>query len=292
MNKSDSMLAPVWRCRNHVFGAPARPLIMGILNVTPDSFSDGGCYRDKNRAVEHALEMVAAGVDIIDVGGESTRPGAEPVELAEELQRVIPVVEAIHRRVDVVLSVDTSKSEVAEQALAAGAHIINDVAALAGDAHMAEVARNFTAGVILMHRQGDSRAMQLAPHYEDVVREVSDFLRDRAEYAVAQGIQREALALDPGIGFGKTVAHNVALLGRLAAFCVLGRPLVVGLSRKRFLGDLTGRGVEERSAGGLGAMAFCLCQGARILRVHAVAETVDCARVVHALMEERQHVAD
>jgi len=280
----------IWQCRNRVFRlawTAERPLIMGILNVTPDSFSDGGRYHDKNSAVEHGLQMVQDGADIIDVGGESTRPGATPVSLDNELERVVPVVEALSRREDVALSVDTMKSEVAERALVSGAHIINDVSALSADQRMVDVAKTYGAGVILMHKLGDPRTMQAQALYEDVVREVRDYLISRVDYAERLGLARSTLAIDPGIGFAKTAGHNVSLLANLSALRTCGRPIVVGLSRKAFIGQLTGRGVEERDAGTLGALAFCLGEGAQILRVHDVQAVRDMVQVLSALRKEK-----
>jgi dihydropteroate synthase len=288
MNDSDS--DAIWQCRNRVFRLAERPLIMGILNVTPDSFSDGGRYHDKNSAVEHGLQMVRDGADIIDVGGESTRPGAAPVSLDTELERVVPVVAALGRREDIVLSVDTMKSEVAERALAAGAHIVNDVSALSADPRMADVAKAYGAGVILMHKRGDPRSMQAQALYADVVREVRDYLIARVDYAERLGLARNTLAIDPGIGFAKTAGQNVSLLAHLSALQTCGRPIVVGLSRKAFIGQMTGRGVEERDAGTLGALAFCLGEGAQILRVHDVSAVCDVVRVLGVLRKEKYRV--
>ena len=288
MNDSDADL--IWQCRNRVFRTAERPLIMGILNVTPDSFSDGGRYHDKNSAVEHGLQMVQDGADIIDVGGESTRPGAAPVSLDDELERVVPVVAALSRREDIVLSVDTMKSEVAERALASGAHIINDVSALSADPRMAAVAKAYGAGVILMHKLGCPRTMQAQALYADVVREVRDYLIARVDYAERLGLARSTLAIDPGIGFGKTAGHSVSLLAHLSALRTCGRPIVVGLSRKAFIGQMTGRDVEDRDAGTLGALAFCLGEGAQILRVHDVKAVRDVVQVLSALRKEKCRV--
>lgn len=280
----------IWQCRNRAFHPGERPLIMGILNVTPDSFSDGGRYHDKNRAVEHGLQMVQDGADIIDVGGESTRPGATPVSLDDELERVVPVVEALRRREDTVLSVDTMKSEVAERALAVGAQIVNDVSALSADPRMAETAKAYGAGVILMHKRGEPRTMQTQALYADVVREVRDYLSARVAYAERLGLARNTLAIDPGIGFGKTAEHNVSILANLSALRTCGRPIVVGLSRKAFIGQMTGRGVADRDAGTLGALAFCMGEGAQILRVHDVKAVRDVVQVLSALRKEKCRV--
>lgn len=278
----------IWRCRDREFQLGAKPLLMGILNVTPDSFSDGGRFYGGDRAVEHGLKMAWEGADILDVGGESTRPGAAPIPADEELDRVIPVIKALSRSCQAVLSVDTMKSAVAEQALASGAHIVNDVSALTADPRMADVVRESRAGAILMHMRGEPRTMQEDPRYEDVVREVRDYLQARIEKLAGKGIDRDALAVDPGIGFGKTAEHNVRLLACLSALRACGRPIVVGLSRKRFLERLTGRGVEERLAGSLGALAYGLLAGAQIMRVHDVRESRDVIEVMNALIQEKQ----
>ncbi|MBU4198593.1 MAG: dihydropteroate synthase [Verrucomicrobia bacterium] len=278
----------VWKCRDREFRRGAKPLLMGILNVTPDSFSDGGRFYDGDRAVERGLEMVREGAAILDVGGESSRPGAAPVPADEELARVIPVIKALSRSCQAVLSVDTMKSAVAEQALAAGAHIVNDISALTADPRMADVVRESRAGAILMHMRGEPRTMQEDPRYEDVVREVRDYLRTRVDELTGKGIDRDALAIDPGIGFGKTAEHNVRLLACLGALRNCGRPIVVGLSRKRFLEHLTGRGVGERMAGSLGALAYGLLEGAHVMRVHDVRESRDVIEVMNVLIQEKQ----
>lgn len=257
-----------------------RPLVMGIVNVTPDSFSDGGQFRDAHAAIEHGLRLVAAGADILDIGGESTRPGAEPVSLAEELDRVIPVVEGL-REASVALSVDTMKPEVMRAALAAGADMINDVNALRALGAWA-VVRDSRCGLCLMHMRGEPRTMQQAPHYQDVVREVSDFLRQRLDEALACGIARERLLIDPGLGFGKTLEHNIALFKSLAALADIA-PVLVGVSRKSMLGQITGRPVGERLAASVTAAVLAAQRGAAVLRVHDVAATVDALRVWQAL---------
>lgn len=281
-----------WQCRGHSFqlGEEERPLIMGVLNVTPDSFSDGGRFIDRDRAVERGLQMVNDGADIIDIGGESTRPGARPVPADEELSRVIPVIEGLSKEADIVLSVDTMKADVAECALEAGAHIVNDVSAMTADPRIADVVKTFGAGAILMHMQGEPRTMQHLPQYDNVVRDVCDYLKLRIDALVKFGIDLETLAVDPGIGFGKTAEHNIQLIGHLSAFSDCGRPIVIGLSRKRFLGDLTGQEVGDRLAGSIGAMAYSLVQGVHVVRVHDVKESRDAARVVNKLiLESRNH---
>jgi dihydropteroate synthase len=258
---------------------------MGIVNVTPDSFSDGGRHATAEAAVAHGLDLVCQGADILDIGGESSRPGAEPVSTEEELHRVLPVVRGLAAAADVPLSVDTTKSEVARQALEAGAHIINDITALRGDPAMAEVVRAYGAGVILMHMQGTPATMHLEPHYDDVVREVRAFLDTRLQAAADLGIAELQVVLDPGIGFGKTAAHNLELLAHLETFQSLGRPVCLGVSRKRFLGHLLGRPVEERLAGALAVAGFALGRGAvQVLRVHDVGPTRDVVEVFQVLL--------
>jgi dihydropteroate synthase len=257
---------------------------MGIVNVTPDSFFDGGRFLQTDVAIAHGLELVHQGADLLDIGGESTRPGSHPVALDEELQRVGPVVTALAQQTTVAISVDTSKAEVAAACLQAGAHLVNDVTGLTGAAHMAEVVRDFSAGVIVMHMQGTPATMQNAPRYDDVVTDVSSFFAERLQSLTALGIPLDAIALDPGIGFGKTRGHNIALLAQLAKFRALGRPVCLGVSRKGFLGNLLERPLEERLAGSLAAAAYALAQDAvQILRVHDVAETRDLVRVWEVL---------
>jgi len=275
-----------WHCRDRVLQTGVVPLVMGIVNVTPDSFCDGGRYLDPGAAIEHGLRLVADGAAILDVGGESTRPGADPVPEAEEIERVVRVVEELARRSGVAVSVDTTKAGVARHAIEAGAAIINDVTALTGDPDMVRVAAETGAGVILMHMQGTPRTMQRDPSYLDVVADVREYLAARMEDVKSRGVTVEALAIDPGIGFGKTVEHNVRLLGGLSALTSLGRPVVVGLSRKSFLGKLTGREAPERLPATLAASAFCAWQGAHVLRAHDVRETVDALRVAVRLAED------
>jgi dihydropteroate synthase len=274
----------LWRLRNSELPLGSRCLVMGIVNVTPDSFSDGGRFLHIDAAIAHGLELVRQGADLLDVGGESTRPGSQPVSLDEELQRVAPVVTALAQQIRVPISIDTSKAEVARACLEAGAHIVNDVTSLTGDAHMAGVVRDLGAGAILMHMQGTPATMQIAPRYDDVITDLSRFFAERLQSLAAVGIPPEAIALDPGIGFGKTREHNIALLARLAEFAPLGRPICLGVSRKGFLGKLLDRPVEERLAASLGAAAFALAQNAaQILRVHDVAQTRDLVLVWDAL---------
>lgn len=270
MSPSDSSRAGKWQIRRGELDLTGRPLLMGILNVTPDSFSDGGRYFDPGAAIARGLELVAAGADILDVGGESTRPGSEPVETAEELRRVIPVCEALARQAGVPLSVDTSKAAVAREAVAAGARIINDVTALAGDAEMLGVALETGCGVCAMHMQGTPRDMQRHPTYADVVAEVSDYLRLRRDVLSAAGIAWERIALDPGIGFGKNFEHNLALLRSIGRLHALGCPLLVGPSRKRFIGQVLGRPSPDLVAGTIGTALALAAEGVQVLRVHDV----------------------
>ena len=257
---------------------------MGVLNVTPDSFSDGGRYLDPDAALRHARAMVAEGADLVDVGGDSTRPGAEPVDAGEELGRVMPVVERLAG--DIAVSIDTSKAAVARAATAAGAVFVNDVTALQGDPEMAAVVADSGADLCLMHMLGEPRTMQDDPRYDDVVAEVAAFLEERLAFAIGAGIPEHRIWLDPGIGFGKTLEHNLELLRRLDEIVALGRPVVVGASRKRFLGALTGRGEAERLAGTVAANVMAFERGAHMFRVHDVAAARDALTVASATVDE------
>ena len=268
------------RCGTHTLDL-STPRVMGILNVTPDSFSDGGRFADLARAVEHGLAMVAAGADIIDVGGESTRPGAQAVSEADEIDRVIPVIAALVAA-GIPVSVDTSKAAVISAALSAGASMINDVRALQEPGALLAAASG-TAAICLMHMQGAPRTMQHDPQYTDVVREVRDFLSSRVEACVEAGVARERIAIDPGIGFGKRFEHNLALLAALPELQQLELPVLIGVSRKSMLSKLLGRGVEQRLAGSVAIATAASLAGVGILRVHDVAETVDAIRVAVAL---------
>lgn len=262
---------------------------MGILNVTPDSFSDGGRYTTLEKAVKHAQAMLSEGADILDVGGESTRPGSKPVSTEEELRRVIPVIEALCGTVDdVVVSVDTSKAEVAKEAISAGAHIINDVSALTRDPAMTDLAADTGAGVVLMHMQGEPGNMQSAPQYGNVVDDIAKYLEDRISDITRAGVREEQIAVDPGIGFGKTVEHNIRLIAELRRFKISGRPIVMGLSRKSFLASITGREVNERLAGSIAALTYSVLNGANVLRVHDVAASRDAIEVLSALTEHEE----
>jgi dihydropteroate synthase len=274
-----------WQCRHRTIDL-ARPVVMGILNVTPDSFSDGGRYSGVEAAVARAAQMVAEGAAIIDVGGESTRPGSLGVDAATELGRVVPVIERIAASLDVAISIDTSKVEVMAAAVEAGACIVNDVAALRAPGAREWAARART-GVCLMHMQGEPRTMQTDPRYHDVVGEVNAFLLNERARCVAAGIAPESIALDPGLGFGKRYEHSLALLKHLDHLTALGAPLLVGVSRKSFIGEVLKRGVEERLYGGLGLAAWAVSRGANVLRTHDVAPTRDAIRMVSAVLEGR-----
>ena len=261
-------------------------MIMGVLNVTPDSFSDGGDFFSAEKAIEQGQRMAAEGAQIIDIGGESTRPGAEAVSVDEELGRVIPVIEQLRASVSVLISIDTSKAAVARAALDAGATIINDVTAGRADPEMFALAAERKAALVLMHLQGTPRTMQVAPRYDDVVREVANFFRQQYERALEWGVDPMAIAFDPGIGFGKTVEHNLALLGHLERLRIQSRPLVVGVSRKSSLGKMIGSGkMEDRLAPTIAFTALLRERGANILRVHDVRENVAALRVTEALLK-------
>lgn len=258
--------------------------VMGVLNVTPDSFSDGGEFVQFSTALDHAQYMVEAGASIIDVGGESTRPGAEPVSVQQELDRVIPVIEALSGRVDAALSVDTSTPEVMREAATAGAHLLNDVRALTRPDALS-VAAEVGLPICLMHMQGQPGTMQLKPEYGDVVAEIKDYLAQRIEVCEGAGLSRQQLLIDPGFGFGKTLSHNLSLLQRLNEFLDLGCPMLAGLSRKSMIGDVLSKPAKQRLFGSISAAVIAAMKGAAIVRVHDVAETVDAIRVVNAVKQ-------
>ncbi len=258
------------------------PLVMGVVNVTPDSFSDAGRFLESHAAVAHGLRLEAEGAAVLDVGGESTRPGAQPVAEEEELRRVLPVVEGLAQSTGATVSIDTTKSAVAERTLHAGAGLVNDVSAFRFDPSMAGLVAGAKAGCCLMHMRGEPRTMQDDPRYDDVVSEVKAFLEERLAFAVAEGVEEDRVWLDPGIGFGKTVAHNLDLLRRLDEIVAVGRPVVVGTSRKSFLGRITGREVDDRVAATVASTVLAYERGAGIFRVHDVAAVVDALRVAAA----------
>jgi dihydropteroate synthase len=273
----------LWRCRDRTIDL-TRPVVMGILNVTPDSFSDGGRYAGLEPALARAERIAAEGALIIDIGGESTRPGALPVAAEVELERVIPVVEAIAGRLDIAISIDTSKPAVMAAALAAGACIVNDIRALTVPGARACAAEH-RAGVCLMHMQGNPSTMQVRPHYNDVTQEVSAFLQAQIAGCLSEGIPADAIAIDPGIGFGKTLEHSLTLLKDLPRLSLLGFPMLVGVSRKSVVGRILGKEVHERLYGALGLAALAVSAGARIIRTHDVAATWDAVRCVSAALQ-------
>jgi dihydropteroate synthase len=279
----------IFRARHFEFAFPRPTLVVGIVNVTPDSFSDGGKFLDPEAAVVRALELAGQGADILDIGGESTRPGAQPVSEAEELRRVVPVIEKLAAKVKIPLSIDTMKPAVAQAALQTGASIINDVAANREDDAMWKVAAAFRAGYICMHAQGKPQTMQKNPLYADVVREVGDFFRERLEKLDACGIAAEQVVLDVGIGFGKTTEHNLQLLANLESFTTMARPLLIGVSRKSFVGKLLGAEVGERLPASLACASLAIASGVQIIRTHDVAETVQAARMTEAVLARKKN---
>jgi len=260
-----------------------RTCIMGVLNITPDSFSDGGKYLDKEKAVQRAMEMARGGADIIDIGGESSRPGAVSISAAEEIERVIPVVEALIGKIEVPISVDTRKSEVAKEALSKGASFINDITALRADGDMAKVIAGFDAGCILMHMKGDPGNMQDAPHYDDVIGEISAYLAESIKLAEDSGIDPGKIIIDPGIGFGKTLEHNLLILKNLERFKELDKPIMVGTSRKSFIGKLTGKEADERIFGTAASIAAAILNGADIVRVHDVPQMREVSTIADSV---------
>ncbi len=273
----------MWRCGTHAVPLRERTLVMGIVNVTPDSFSDGGAFASVDDAVKRAIQLVSEGADLLDVGGESTRPGSDPVPADDEISRTAPVIQRIVQELpDVPVSIDTRKPGVARAAIDAGACIVNDISAGA-DPSMFDVVRDAGVGLVLMHMKGEPKTMQDDPTYHDVVAEVRGFLGDRVEAAVAAGIGRDRLCVDPGIGFGKSLEHNLAILRDIGAFHHLDVPLLVGPSRKRFVGVLTDTEVDDRVDGSAGAVAWCAAQSVEIVRVHDVKAMVRVVRVVDAI---------
>lgn len=275
----------IWRTSRRAFDLTHRGVIMGVINVTPDSFSDGGVFNDAATAIAHGLRLAEEGAEILDVGGESTRPGSGAVPRDEELRRVLPVIEGLAGRTPAALSIDTSKADVARAALEAGAEIINDVTALRGDGEMARVGAESGAGVVLMHMRGTPRTMQKDPRYDAVARDVAVFLRERLEAARAAGIARDRLAVDPGIGFGKTAEHNLELIASLGTIAGLGCPVVLGVSRKSFLAAAAGcPDVADRDAPTVALTSLGRELGARIFRVHTVRGNVEALRMTEAIL--------
>jgi dihydropteroate synthase len=281
----DSMHATgcVIKTRHGTMDARGRTLLMGIINVTPDSFYDGGKRLDPNRAVADGIGLIEAGADVIDIGGESTRPGAGAVSLAEELQRVLPVIQGLRQNVNVPISIDTYKAQVAQAALSEGADIVNDISALRFDPQMAVLVAAEKVPVVIMHMQGTPQTMQAEPCYNNVLREVQDFLTTQVHFAIEAGVERENIIIDPGIGFGKTLDHNLTLFRGLPALASMGQPLLLGASRKTFIGKILGVEPDERLEGSLAAAVAAVFGGAHILRVHDVKETRKAIRVADAI---------
>ncbi len=285
MNNQGMQKVPTtWRCGRFLFDFAKRkhPIVMGILNATPDSFSDGGRFRTPKDAIDQAHLMIANGVDLIDIGGESTRPGAEPVGLQEELDRVLPVIEAL-RDCGVPLSIDTYKAETMRQALKAGVDCVNDIWALRQEGAIDAVLENNDCGIVLMHMQRDPLTMQFNPEYQNVVAEVSLFLKERAELLIAKGVKPDRIAIDPGFGFGKSLEHNLNILANFDAFSTLGFTLLAGISRKSMIGKVTGKHTNERVAPSVAAAIMAADRGAKIIRVHDVPETVDALKLWEAV---------
>ncbi len=286
--ESSHAAAMRFQARQFSFEFPRPTVLMGIVNVTPDSFSDGGSFLDASAAVTHALQLADEGAEILDIGGESTRPGAMPVPVREEIQRVVPVIRELVRRTDRLISIDTQKPEVAAAALEAGAVIVNDIAANRSDPAMWRIVAESGAGYVCMHMQGTPADMQAAPQYQDVVREVREFFTDRLSRLEAAGVRREQVALDVGIGFGKRLEHNLALLAALSSFQTTNRPLLLGVSRKSFIEKLTGAGTSDRLPGSLAATLLAVVDGVQLIRTHDVAATRQALLVAAAINESKR----
>ena len=279
-------LPATWRCGHFLFDFTRRkkPLVMGILNATPDSFSDGGKFRTASDAIIQAELMIKSGADLIDIGGESTRPGAKPISLQEELDRVLPIIEAL-KGCGIPLSIDTYKAETMRQALRTGVDCVNDIWALRQDEAVSAVLESKDCGIVLMHMQRDPLTMQFDPDYQDIITEVSQFLDERAKLLIQNGIGRDRIAIDPGFGFGKSLEHNINMLSHFESFTTLGFPLLAGISRKSMLGKITGKETHERMAPSIAAAIMAADRGAQIIRVHDVAETVDALMLWEALQD-------
>ena len=279
-------LPATWRCGHFLFDFTRRkkPIVMGILNATPDSFSDGGKFRTASDAIIQAELMIKSGADLIDIGGESTRPGATPISLQEELDRVLPIIEAL-KGCGIPLSIDTYKAETMRQALRTGVDCVNDIWALRQDEAVSAVLESKDCGIVLMHMQRDPQTMQFDPDYQDVIAEVSQFLDERAKLLIQNGIGRDRIAIDPGFGFGKSLEHNINMLSHFESFTTLGFPLLAGISRKSMLGKITGKETHERMAPSIAAAIMAADRGAQIIRVHDVAETVDALMLWEALQD-------
>jgi dihydropteroate synthase len=292
MDSTDKISRPhTIDCRGIPLNSGRMPLVMGVVNVTPDSFSDGGRYLEHDQAIEHALRLAEEGADILDIGGESTRPGSEAVSVNQELARILPVIEAVTAGVSIPVSVDTRNARVAEAALETGCHLVNDISACR-DESMPEVLCKYNAPVVIMHMKGEPGTMQEKPSYENVTEEVTQFLRDRARHLQARGIPAEHIIIDPGIGFGKRFRDNLALISTIDALQTLGYPVLVGASRKRFLGELLGAGIEDRLIGNLAVAAKCFSSEVDIIRVHDVKATRQLFTVLDALDRPDDYSAD
>jgi dihydropteroate synthase len=276
------------KCGHTYLDLAGRTYIMGILNVTPDSFSDGGLFFQEDKAVMHAEMLAEEGADVIDVGGESTRPFSKPVTIQEELRRVIPVIKTLAKRVDVPICIDTYKSEVARRALHEGASMVNDISAMRFDPEMANLVCEFGVPVILMHMQGTPQSMQIDPHYDALIPEIIEFLKERIGVAVRHGISHEKIIVDPGIGFGKTRDHNLMIIRELNQLKVLEKPVLIGTSRKAFIGDVIDKGVDERDVGTYATVAVSVLNGANMVRVHRVKESKQIAQMVDAIKRAQQ----
>ena len=283
LNSEQVVQPATWRCGRFLFEPRKRPLVMGILNTTPDSFSDGGQFQSAKAALAHAERMIESGVDIIDIGGESTRPGAEPVSLQEELDRVMPVIESLVN-CGAALSIDTYKPDTMQAAFDAGVDCVNDIWGLRQAGAAKVVSDHSECGVVLMHMQRDPQTMQFDPHYDDVIAQVSDFLVERVNTLTKLGTSVDRIALDPGFGFGKSLEHNLTMLSQFERFTQLGFPVLAGISRKSMLGKLTGRESDDRLAASIAAVIMAADRGARIVRVHDVAETIDALKLWEAVL--------
>uniref|UniRef100_A0A7V3ZVC4 Dihydropteroate synthase n=1 Tax=candidate division WOR-3 bacterium TaxID=2052148 RepID=A0A7V3ZVC4_UNCW3 len=272
--------------RNVTYNLKERPLIMGILNLTPDSFYDGGKFKNKKEAIAEAVKMEEEGADIIDIGGESTRPGSEPVSWKEELKRVMPVLKEVRKKIKIPISIDTYKSEVAKEALEEGAEIVNDISGLSFDKKMAEIVSRYNAYCVIMHIKGRPKTMQKRVYYRDVIKEIYDYLKEKIAYAEKMGIKREKIIIDPGIGFGKKLEHNIEIIRRLGEFKTLNLPILVGHSRKSFIGEILSLPPEERLIGSLAVAVISLLNGAHILRVHDVKATKQVVEIFCAIMKD------
>ena len=284
MDQQGMKMPTTWCCGRFLFdfSKRKRPLVMGILNATPDSFSDGGKFRTPSDAIAQAELMIASGVDLIDIGGESTRPGAEPISLQEELDRVLPVIEGLKNH-GVALSIDTYKAETMRQALHAGVDCVNDIWALRQPGAIKAILENPDCGIVLMHMQRDPLSMQFNPQYEDVIAQVKHFLKERTDLLIAQGVEPQRIAIDPGFGFGKSLEHNLTMLSQFQAFSSLGYPVLAGISRKSMLGKITGKDTQDRLAPSVAAAIMAADRGAMIVRVHDVPQTVDSLKLWEAI---------